>query len=50
MKKIVESQLNNSRREKTERDISLSCVFDQNYFVFYLLKLLYMYLISLDPH
>ena len=36
MKRIVESQLNNGGRGKTERDVSLSCAFYRSYFVFYL--------------
>ena len=37
MKTIVKSQLNNSGRGKTERDVSLSCAFYRSYFLFHLL-------------
>ena len=36
MKKTVGKWEKNSRRRKTERDVSLSCAFYQSYFVFYL--------------
>ena len=36
MKKTAESRENDSGREKTERDVSLSCAFYQGHFVFYL--------------
>ena len=36
IKKTVESRRNNSRRGKTEQDVSLCCAFCRSYFVFHL--------------
>ena len=40
MNENVNSRLNNKGREKTERDVSLSCAFYRSYFDFYIEVLL----------